>query len=247
MKSYACASACVKAAMQIVWLADEMDKRGLLVGAYWFTVYIIFFAIMSLCMFILGNPKDPTTIGAMKAALKGREILVGLALESASAARCVVSLGVRRFYLFVNRKVANSSGQDIFDRISPRSSNTSTDLLTVPALTMPIGGSCLDSGFQMDGSVASAASTAGSRKGLSMDQAPNPYNAGFALPSFSNISFNQHNTFSQPLAVEMRYPLAAYSEGLQEESHLFPVFAPAWLDQASALQTPLAESEFKFY
>ena len=95
MKSYACASACVKAAMQIVWLVDEMDKRGLLIGTYWFTVYIMFFAIMSLCMFILGNAKDPTTNEVMKAALKGREILVRLAPESASAARCVASLGVR--------------------------------------------------------------------------------------------------------------------------------------------------------
>jgi len=94
MKSYSCASACVKAAMQIVWLVDEMDKRGLLIGVYWFTVYIMFFAIMSLCMFILGNANDPTTKEVMKAALKGREILVGLAAESASAARCVASLGV---------------------------------------------------------------------------------------------------------------------------------------------------------
>lgn len=94
MKSYTCASACVNAAMQIVWLVDEMDKRGLLVGAYWFTVYIMFFAIMSLCMFILGNAKDPTTSEVMKAALKGREILNKLAVESASAARCMASLGV---------------------------------------------------------------------------------------------------------------------------------------------------------
>jgi hypothetical protein len=84
----------VKAAMQIIWLVDEMDRRGLLIGAYWFTVYIAFFAVMSLCMFILGNPDDPTTDETMKAALKGREILIGLSLESASAARCVASLGV---------------------------------------------------------------------------------------------------------------------------------------------------------
>ncbi|KAG4430084.1 hypothetical protein IFR05_014429 [Cadophora sp. M221] len=95
MRSYACASACVTASMQVIWIVEQMDTHGLLIGAYWFTVYITFFAVMSLCMFILGNSGDPTAMEAMTAAVKGRQILIRLSSESASAARCVASLGVR--------------------------------------------------------------------------------------------------------------------------------------------------------
>jgi len=99
MRSYACASACVTASMQVIWIVEQMDTHGLLIGAYWFTVYITFFAVMSLCMFILGNAGDPTASEAMAAAVKGRAILFRLSSESASAARCVASLGVRSLQL----------------------------------------------------------------------------------------------------------------------------------------------------
>lgn len=36
-------------------------------------------------------------------------------------------------------------------------------------------------------------------------------------------------------------PLAAYGEGLGTESTLFPVFTPAWLDQACELQRSQTE------
>jgi hypothetical protein len=94
MRSFACASACIKAGMQIVWIVEELDNRGLLVGAYWFTVYITFFAVMTLCMFILGNPHDPTIEEAKRAAEKGRRILSRLAVESVSAEKCLASLEV---------------------------------------------------------------------------------------------------------------------------------------------------------
>lgn len=37
-RSYACAAACVSVSRNIVHITAEMKKRGLLVGAYWFTV-----------------------------------------------------------------------------------------------------------------------------------------------------------------------------------------------------------------
>ncbi|KAF8861656.1 hypothetical protein BDZ45DRAFT_250787 [Acephala macrosclerotiorum] len=93
MRSFACASACIKAAMQIVWLVEELETRGLLISAYWFTVYITFFAVMALCMFIISNPDDPTVDDALRAAEKGRGILTRLAGESVPAEKCVASLG----------------------------------------------------------------------------------------------------------------------------------------------------------
>lgn len=95
MRSFTCASACIKVAMQIVWIVGELSNRGLLVGAYWFTVYITFFAVMVLCMFIIGNPDDLTVEETITAAEKGRHILSSLAQESLSAGKCLASLGVR--------------------------------------------------------------------------------------------------------------------------------------------------------
>jgi hypothetical protein len=85
MQSFACASACIKAAMQIVWIVGELSNRSLLVSAYWFTVYITFFAVMALCMFIIGNPDNPTVEETVAVAEKGHKILTGLAQESVSA------------------------------------------------------------------------------------------------------------------------------------------------------------------
>jgi hypothetical protein len=80
--------------MQIIWIVEELDKRSLLHGAYWFIVYITFFAVMTLCMFIIGNPDDPTVEETISAAEKGRDVLSRLALESVSAGKCLASLGV---------------------------------------------------------------------------------------------------------------------------------------------------------
>jgi len=40
-RAYACAAACVSVSRNIVHITTEMKKRGLLVGAYWFTVRIL--------------------------------------------------------------------------------------------------------------------------------------------------------------------------------------------------------------
>jgi hypothetical protein len=102
MLSFACALACIKAARQILWIAEELESRGLLIGAYWFTPFLIFFAVMALYMFIIGNPDDPTLDDTIRAAAKGREILSRLALDSMSAAKCIFSLGVRILRVFLS-------------------------------------------------------------------------------------------------------------------------------------------------
>ena len=59
------------------------------------------------------------------------------------------------------------------------------------------------------------------------------------LHPFSDAAFDQYDSLAQqPMEYQPpMMPLAAYTQGLGEASNLFPVFAPAWLDQASALQT----------
>lgn len=213
MRSYACASACVTASMQVIWIVEQMDTHGLLIGAYWFTVYITFFAVMSLCMFILGNAGDPTASEAMAAAVKGRAILFRLSSESASAARCVASLG------------------NIFDKISsahlttPPMMNGNQDMdlytaaMTPPSLPM-----------------ASAGPQLGSEVGLGMGM-------GLSAPQIPTFDQSMHSPLTlmtdAPLSASgSTMPLAAHDGGFEGETNSFPVFPPAWLDQAWALQTP---------
>ncbi|TKA73539.1 hypothetical protein B0A49_07711 [Cryomyces minteri] len=91
-RSYACGSACVKAAMQVIWVAEALDHRGYLHEAYWFTVLILSAAITSLLVFILGNKGDPTTKESAKAVANAKGILARLAEQSPTAKQCLSSL-----------------------------------------------------------------------------------------------------------------------------------------------------------
>ncbi|MCJ1479485.1 hypothetical protein MMC13_008171 [Lambiella insularis] len=91
-RSYACAAACVSVSRNIVHITAEMKRRGLLIGAYWFTMYTTFFAILALAFFVLENPNSNTTHDILRDALEGKEILASLAKRSMAADRCTVTL-----------------------------------------------------------------------------------------------------------------------------------------------------------
>lgn len=93
-RSYACAAACVSVARNIVHIATEMRKRGLLLGAYWFTMYTTFFAIISLVFFVLENPDKPGSQEILADAKDGKDALAGLAKRSQAADRCSIALRV---------------------------------------------------------------------------------------------------------------------------------------------------------
>jgi len=93
-RSYACAAACVSVSRNIVHITAEMRKRGLLVGAYWFTMYTTFFAIVSLVYYVLENPKDPGSQQILADANDGRDALKSFAQRSQAADRCTVALQV---------------------------------------------------------------------------------------------------------------------------------------------------------
>jgi hypothetical protein len=93
-RSYACAAAGVSVSRNIVHITTEMKKRGLLVGAYWFTMYTTFFAILSLVFFVLENPDKPGSQEILADANDGKDALNGLARRSQAADRCSISLRV---------------------------------------------------------------------------------------------------------------------------------------------------------
>jgi hypothetical protein len=93
-RSYACAAACVSVSRNIVHIAVEMKKRGLLGGAYWFSMYTSFFAILSLVFYAVENPLNDASKDVMKVAREGKDTLESLATESMAADRCNETLKV---------------------------------------------------------------------------------------------------------------------------------------------------------
>jgi hypothetical protein len=93
-RSYACAAACVTVSRNVIHITTEMKRRGLLMGAYWFTMYTTFFAILSLAFFVLENPDKPGTEDIMADAIAGKDALQSLAKKSMSADRCNTALNV---------------------------------------------------------------------------------------------------------------------------------------------------------
>lgn len=93
-RSYACAAMCVTVSQNIIHIAGEMHKRGLLITAYWFTLYTTFFAILSLVFYALENPENDATREVLKVAKEGRELLQGLSKSSLAADRCSATLDV---------------------------------------------------------------------------------------------------------------------------------------------------------
>ncbi|KAF2403557.1 hypothetical protein EJ06DRAFT_282845 [Trichodelitschia bisporula] len=91
-RSYACAAACVSVSRNIVHIAVEMKKRGLLIGAYWFTMYTTFFAILSLVFYTLENPDNEASQSVLQVAKEGKETLEALAKRSMAADRCTATL-----------------------------------------------------------------------------------------------------------------------------------------------------------
>ncbi|RDW71274.1 hypothetical protein BP6252_07837 [Coleophoma cylindrospora] len=92
-RSYACAAACVSVSRNVVHITAEMKRRGLLIGAYWFTMYTTFFSILSLLFFVLENPDKPGTTEILADAMAGKDALQGLAKRSMAADRCASALG----------------------------------------------------------------------------------------------------------------------------------------------------------
>lgn len=99
-RSYACAAACVSVSRNVIHITVEMKRRGLLIGAYWFTMYTTFFAILSLVFYVLENPNNSTSQDILRDANEGKEVLASLAKRSMAADRCTSTLAVSMISFF---------------------------------------------------------------------------------------------------------------------------------------------------
>lgn len=94
-RSYACAAACISVSRNIIQIAGEMKKRGLLNGSYWFYMYTTFFAVLTLVFFVIENPASPTAKEILRDAYEGRDTLASLAKTSMAADKSTKTLAVR--------------------------------------------------------------------------------------------------------------------------------------------------------
>ncbi|KAF2020637.1 hypothetical protein BU24DRAFT_340202 [Aaosphaeria arxii CBS 175.79] len=74
-RAFACANACTSVSRNIIHITVEMKRSGLLIGAYWFSMYTTFFAIISILYFVLENPSSPTSHELLKEAMEGKETI----------------------------------------------------------------------------------------------------------------------------------------------------------------------------
>jgi hypothetical protein len=93
-RSYACAASYINVSRNIIHMQTQMKVKGMLNGAFWFTMYTSFFAVLSLIYFAAENPDNPTTEAVMKDAIEGKEVLAALSKRSLAADRCTATLDV---------------------------------------------------------------------------------------------------------------------------------------------------------
>ncbi|KAF2275428.1 uncharacterized protein EI97DRAFT_450995 [Westerdykella ornata] len=91
-RAFACASACISVSRNIIHITEQMNSRGLLIGAYWFSMYTTFFAIISILYFVLENPTGPTSHELYREAERGKAVLAQFAERSMAADRCTKTL-----------------------------------------------------------------------------------------------------------------------------------------------------------
>jgi hypothetical protein len=80
----------------IIHIAVEMKRQGLLIGAYWFSMYTTFFAILSLVFYALENPENEASRDVLRVAKEGKDTLQQLTKRSMAADRCTATLSVSR-------------------------------------------------------------------------------------------------------------------------------------------------------
>jgi hypothetical protein len=93
-RAFACASACINAALQVVWLIEALEVQGVLLGSRWLLLFTTFLAVVCLLMFVLSNMEDPLAGECLSVASRGFNIISRFATSHNNARIYVDCLGV---------------------------------------------------------------------------------------------------------------------------------------------------------
>lgn len=86
-KAKACARSCINVARTVMYIADELVSNKLLNGAYWYSIYTIFFSVACLVFYVHENPDTLQSEQIRSDAELGKNALMILKDSSISAAR----------------------------------------------------------------------------------------------------------------------------------------------------------------
>lgn len=92
MRGYECASACVRAAMQAVWVVEAFQKHNVLYEAFWLNTYMLGFSASILTFFVLCSAQRTTLEESTIAARKAQDLLASLAKYNLFARRSFLAL-----------------------------------------------------------------------------------------------------------------------------------------------------------
>lgn len=129
LKAYACGSACIKAAMQVVWLAETLEAYNLFNEAHWFSTFIISFTAACLVLFVMSNEGDPTLKETGDAVRRIKSLCRRHSAENPSFQRCYQFLEVCNLFLPVSVQTLMSTR--VFNHLSqPR--NSRAEIHSIP-------------------------------------------------------------------------------------------------------------------
>ncbi|KAK3714465.1 Gypsy retrotransposon integrase-like protein 1 [Vermiconidia calcicola] len=120
LKAYACGSACIKAAMQVVWLAETLESYNLFNEAHWFAALIISFTAACLVLFVMSNEGDPTLKETEDAVRRIKGLCQRHSGQNPSMARCYRFLES----VYPSEPTPRGERQDPFNAWSREVSNT---------------------------------------------------------------------------------------------------------------------------
>ncbi|KAK5105683.1 hypothetical protein LTR62_002495 [Meristemomyces frigidus] len=89
LKAYACGSACVKAAMQVVWLAERLEASLLFNAALWHDTFIIISTAACLCLFTTSNRGTPAVDGTEDGVRRIKALIARHSNGNESLRRCL--------------------------------------------------------------------------------------------------------------------------------------------------------------
>lgn len=101
---------CISVSRRAMYLAHELTSRNLLNGAYWFSIYTIFFSVACLVYYVHENPNDPEADAIRKDAEVGKNALTMLK-ESSMAAKRTYNL-LNTLFEQLNRRTAKIPSAD---------------------------------------------------------------------------------------------------------------------------------------
>lgn len=107
-KARASALSCIKVSRTAMHIAHDLVSKKLLNGAYWFSIYTIFFSVACLVYYVHENPGDAEALEIRQDAELGKNALTSLKDSSMAAQRTYNLLNT--LFEQLNRRTANISG-----------------------------------------------------------------------------------------------------------------------------------------